>query len=160
MPRIQTETTGAFGEALRPLDTLVDLGAAQAYKEFYSYFRDVVERRLESASLTTPYAESSIGTRQPFSHRLRRPLPNTGDAAQFGIDRGAFMEAITGKYTVKDGELTVEDPLPYLRRLEGLFKIKGPMQPEGLFHLDGDDLDVVDDIATRILEKRIEEELD
>jgi len=153
MPKITTKLNKSFGLFGTPLDSLIDLGAAQAYKDFYAYKREETEERLFEASVRTPFAESTIGTKQPFTGATR------GVDALYGVDSGAFLEAITGKYKIENGELVVESDLPYFERLEGLFKVKGPFAPEGIFDLTDDDAQILRLIVEDAIERQVEDEL-
>jgi len=128
------------------IQQLLDSKAADYYRQFYQYFRQVTLNRLQYASANTEYATASLGSKQPFTKRVR------GVDAEYGIDSQTFLEAISGPNSVRvvQGEFVIETDLEYAERLNSLFALKGPWD-EGVLFFDELDVKKLEQIIARTL---------
>lgn len=136
------------------LERLLDSGAAEIYRRFNKHLRDKTASRYIFASQVTRYAQSTIGSRQSYTQRVRGVTPPEG--ALYGIDEGElFREATENLKFTSEGALLVETDLEYDLYIFNLIEEKGPFE-EGLFFVDEDDLQFLEN---QIVD-RIEEELE
>ncbi len=103
------------------------------YKRFYQYYRRKTRARYLKAAQDTPYAESSLGRKK------RNGTIITQDSL-FGIDTTALFQDFTQNVKIDDSGLRVWSDLVYAGYIENLFQEKGPYAPEGVLHVDEDDL--------------------
>ena len=136
------------------LKKLFDSGAAELYRRFNVYYRDKVASRYVFASQVTRYAKSSAGTRQKRSQRIRGESPPGG--ALFGIDSGDLFKDTTQRLKIsQQGAIEVYSDKVYAATIFALFEAKGPFE-EGLFQVDEDDLNYLDNEIYNLIESELE----
>jgi hypothetical protein len=117
------------------------------YRDFYRYFREVLRERYDRASRETPYSPGWIGTVQEVSGRTR------GVDALYGIDSGALYSDLTNNVKITTGGIEVYSDQEYAARIMDLFAQKSPYAPYGLWTMEAEDVDKLEEI----LEQRIEQ---
>lgn len=123
------------------INKLFDKGANKFHQDLGTQFQTTLASRLRRASLRTPYAKGSIGTKQRVTRRIRGISPSQGGAT-FGVDSGAFRNEITTNLDISTlGAFTVFSDLAYAGMLSRKFEEKGPFIGEGLYQFESADVD-------------------
>jgi hypothetical protein len=110
------------------------------YRDFYRYFREILRERYDRASRETPYSPQWKGTVQAYSGRVR------GEDALYGIDSGALYRDLTNNVKITSGGIEVYSDQEYASRMMDLFAQKGPYAPYGLWTMEAEDVDQLEEI--------------
>lgn len=119
------------------------------YRRFYKYYRAKTEQRFLTAANETPFAPSSIGKRRPSGDII-------SENSLYGIDTGTVFYDFTHNVRIDDSGLVVWSDAFYAKYLEAKFEEKSPFAPDGVLHVDNEDLAVLE----RIIVEEVKEGLD